>query len=205
MKVLIVYYTLYGHTLELAKAVRDGAATVDGVDAVLRRVKEFDEVVERTKHDQFIGKVRKAEEDAGIVDCSLEDLESADAIIFGTPTRYGNMCAQMKQLLDTTADLWMAGKLENKACGVFTSTSSTHGGQETTLLSMMIPLFHLGMIVVGVPYSTPGMIHAEARGGTPYGASTITGSRGELKPAPEDLEIGKALGRRVAEVATKLG
>jgi NAD(P)H dehydrogenase (quinone) len=125
-------------------------------------------------------------------------------VIFGSPTRYGNMTAQMKALIDSTAQLWLNGEMEGKPAGVFTSTASTHGGQETTLLTMMVPLLHLGMLIVGVPYSLPGMIHTEARGGTPYGATTIAGPRGELQPTPDDLAIAKALGRRVAEVTARV-
>jgi NAD(P)H dehydrogenase (quinone) len=128
----------------------------------------------------------------------------ADGVIFGSPTRYGNMAAQMKQLIDSTGSLWLKGEMEGKPAGVFTSTASTHGGQETTLLTMMVPLLHLGMIIVGVPYSAEGMIHTEARGGTPYGATTISGPQGELKPTPEDLVIARALGQRVAAVTQKL-
>ena len=137
---------------------------------------------------------------ASIPECTLDDLRAADGVIFGSPTRYGNMTAQMKALIDSTAQLWLNGEMEGKPAGVFTSTASTHGGQETTLLTMMVPLLHLGMLIVGVPYSLPGMIHTEARGGTPYGATTIAGPRGELQPTPDDLAIAKALGRRVAEV-----
>ncbi len=108
------------------------------------------------------------------------------------------------ELIDSTAELWLKGEMEGKPAGVFTSTASTHGGQETTLLSMMIPLLHLGMVIVGLPYSLPGMIHTEARGGTPYGATSIAGPRGELEPRPEDLQLAEALGRRVAETAVKL-
>ena len=125
-------------------------------------------------------------------------------MIFGSPTRYGNMTAQMKQLIDSTGTLWLKGEMEGKPAGVFTSTASTHGGQETTLVTMMIPLLHLGMLIVGVPYSLEGMIHTQARGGTPYGASMIAGPQGELQPTPEDLNIGRALGRRVAEVRQKV-
>ena len=114
------------------------------------------------------GRNRKA-----IPACTIDDLREADGLLMGSPTRYGNMTAQMKALIDSTASLWLAGAMEGKPAGVFTSTASTHGGQETTCLTMMIPLLHLGMIIVGVPYSTDGMIHTEARGGTPYGASTI--------------------------------
>ena len=110
----------------------------------------------------------------------------------------------MKALIDSTAQLWLNCEMEGKPAGVFTSTASTHGGQETTLLTMMVPMLHLGMLIVGVPYSLPGMIHTEARGGTPYGATTIAGPRGELQPTPEDLAIANALGSRVAEVTAKV-
>jgi NAD(P)H dehydrogenase (quinone) len=134
----------------------------------------------------------------------LDDLREADGVIFGSPTRYGNMTAQMKQLIDSTGTLWLKGEMEGKPAGVFTSTGSTHGGQETTLLTMMVPLLHLGMLIVGVPYSVEGMLHTQARGGTPYGASMIAGPQGELQPTPEDLNIARALGRRVAEVTQKV-
>jgi NAD(P)H dehydrogenase (quinone) len=114
------------------------------------------------------------------------------------------MAAQVKRLVDSTAALWVSGEMEGKPAGVFTSTASTHGGQETTCLTMMVPLLHLGMVIAGVPYSTAGMIHTDARGGTPYGASTIAGPKGELPPQPQDLEIARTLGRRVAELAKKL-
>jgi len=128
----------------------------------------------------------------------------ADGFVIGSPTRFGNMAAQVKSLIDGLGGLWGKGELEGKPAGVFTSTATTHGGQESTLISMMIPLIHLGMVIVGVPYSTPGMLHTEARGGTPYGATTIAGGAGELSPAPQDLEIAAVLGRRVAEITKKL-
>jgi NAD(P)H dehydrogenase (quinone) len=114
------------------------------------------------------------------------------------------MAAQMKQFIDSTVDIWLEGELEGKPAGIFVSTASTHGGQETTAFTMMAPLLHLGMIIVGVPYSVPGMIHTEGRGGTPYGASTIAGAKGELQPTPADLDIAKALGKRVAGVTHRL-
>ncbi len=202
VNVLIVYYSMYGHTFQMARAVQEGAQSVEGVDAVLRRVQEFDAVDKIIDENEFARQVREQQKDIPV--CTLDDLRRADGVIFGTPTRYGNMSAQMKQLIDSTAELWLKGEMEGKPAGVFTTTASTHGGQETTLLTMMVPLLHLGMIIVGVPYSTPGMIHTEARGGTPYGASTIAGAQGERQPAPEDLEIARALGRRVAEVTRKL-
>ena len=202
MKMLVVYYSMYGHVLQLARAVEQGAKSVAGAEVKLRRVAEFEEIIKKTADNEFMVKVRQQQADIPI--CTLDDLREADGIVFGSPTRYGNMTAQMKQLIDSTASLWLEGKLEGKPAGVFASTGSTHGGQETTLVTMMIPLIHLGMIIVGVPYSTEGMLHTEARGGTPYGATTIAGPRGELQPTPEDLAIAKVLGQRVATVTKKL-
>jgi len=193
---------MYGHVLQLAQAVAAGVKSVPGVEAVLRRVQEFPEVEqERSQHPHAL-EVWNRQQDIPV--CTLDDLQEADGIVFGTPTRYGNMTAQMKRLIDGTVKLWMEGAFEGKPAGVFTSTASTHGGQETTCFTMMAPLLHLGMIIVGVPYSTPGLLHYEGRGGTPYGASTVAGGRNELAPAPEDLAIAQALGRRVAEVTKKL-
>lgn len=202
MKVLIVYYSLYGHTYRLARAVEKGVASVAGVQAVFRRVEEFDSVLKATSDSQHAKQLR--EEQDKIPVCSLDDLRQADGVIFGSPTRYGNMTAQLKQLIDSTASLWLKGEMEGKPAAVFTSTASTHGGQETTLISMMIPLLHLGMLIVGLPYSLPGMIHTEGRGGTPYGATTIAGAKGELEPKPEDLQLAEALGKRVADIALKV-
>jgi NAD(P)H dehydrogenase (quinone) len=202
MKILVVYYSLYGHTIQLAQAVKEGAESVQGTEVLFRRVEEFEVVIKKTEKDAYLSQVREQQKDTPV--CTLEDLREADGVVFGSPTRYGNMTAQMKQLIDSTASLWLKGEMEGKPAGVFTSTASTHGGQETTLLTMMVPLLHLGMLIVGVPYSTEGMIHTEARGGTPYGASMIAGPQGELQPKPEDLAIARALGRRVAEITHKV-
>ena len=202
MKVLVVYYSLYGHVMQLAQAVAAGVKSVAGVEAVLRRVQEFPEVEQEMSQHPHALEVWNRQKDIPV--CTLDDLKAADGILFGSPTRYGNMIAQMKRLIDTTGTLWMEGAFEGKTAGVFTSTASTHGGQETTCFTMMAPLLHLGMIIVGLPYSTPGLLHYEARGGSPYGASTIAGGKNELQPAPEDLAIAQALGRRVAEVTKKL-
>ena len=199
MKILVVYYTVYGHVLTMARAVEEGAKSVAGSDVMLRRAREFPETVQNlNKEGGYAKQIYDSQE--SIPECTLDDLRAADGVIFGSPTRYGNMTAQMKALIDSTPQLWLNGEMEGKPAGVFTSTASTHGGQETTLLTMMVPLLHLGMLIVGVPYSLPGMIHTEARGGTPYGATTIAGPRGELQPTPDDLAIAKALGSRVAEV-----
>ncbi|HYG21410.1 MAG TPA: NAD(P)H:quinone oxidoreductase [Verrucomicrobiae bacterium] len=203
MKVLIVYHSAYGHTLQLARAVEEGVKSVAGIEAVFRRAPEFPHIEKELESGEgYSSKVWK--EQKSIPVCTVDDLRDADGLLIGSPTRYGNMTAQMKALIDGTASLWLSGAMEGKPAGVFTSTASTHGGQETTCITMMIPLIHLGMVIVGVPYSSPGMIHTEARGGTPYGATTIAGPKGELAPAPEDLTICRIQGKRVAELAKKI-
>lgn len=202
MNVLVVYYSMYGHVLKMANAAREGAQSVAGADVTFRRVSEFPDVEEQVRNGGHAKAVWEQQKDVPV--CSLDDLRNADGLIIGSPTRYGNMVAQMKKLIDSTGPLWLEGAMEGKPVGLLASTATTHGGQETTLLSMMIPLLHLGMIVVGVPYSTPGMLHTEGRGGTPYGATTVAGPKNDRPPAPEDLEIAKALGRRVAEITGKL-
>jgi NAD(P)H dehydrogenase (quinone) len=202
MKILIVYYSLLGHTFTLARAVEEGARSVSGAEVLLRRVEEFEVVLQKTANDPRVQRAREQQKEIPV--CTVQDLRDADAVLFGSPTRYGNMVAQMKQLIDSTGSLWVKGEMEGKPAGVFTSTASTHGGQETTLITMMIPLLHLGMLIVGVPYSSEGMIHTEARGGTPYGPSTIAGAEGELQPHDGDLALARVLGKRVAEIAMKL-
>jgi NAD(P)H dehydrogenase (quinone) len=203
MKVLIAYYSLYGHVRKLALAAAEGVASAPGAEVVLRRVQEFDDI-ER----QVIPKSNHAlevwEQHKDLPMCTLDDLRAADGLLFGTPTRFGNMCAQMNRLFDSAAPLWLEGALEGKPAGVMVSTATTHGGQETTPFTMMAPLLHLGLVIVGVPYSTPGMLHTEGRGGSPYAASTLAGSKNELLPTPEDLAIARALGKRLAEIAHKL-
>ncbi len=203
MNILVVYYSLYGHVRKLALAAAEGVAMVPGAEAVLRRVQEFDDierqVIPKSKHALEIWEQHK-----DVPVCTLDDLRAADGLLFGTPTRFGNMCAQMKRLFDAAAPLWLEGALEGKPAGVLVSTATTHGGQETTPFTMMAPLLHLGMLIVGVPYSTPGMLHTEGRGGSPYGASTLAGPKNELVPTPEDLAIARALGKRLTGIAQKL-
>jgi NAD(P)H dehydrogenase (quinone) len=202
MKILVVYYSLFGHVLQLARAVAEGARSVPGADVVLRRVEDLPFNQSKLQQSRHAQDALQLQQDIPVV--TLEDLKSADGILFGTPTRFGNMTAQMKALFDQLAELWLQGDLEGKPAGLFISTATTHGGQETTAFTMMAPLLHLGMLVVGVPYSTPGLLHTEGRGGTPYAATTVAGGRNELTPAPEDLEIARALGARVARLAAKL-
>ncbi len=203
MKVLVVFHSQYGHIQAMAQAVVEGAKEVSGVEVVLRRVREFPDYVQHIEAEKgYAYQVYQSQQSIPV--CTNDDLQAADGLLFGSPTRYGNMTAQMKALIDGTAQLWLNGTMEGKPAGLFTSTASTHGGQETTLLTMAVPLLHLGMIIVGVPYSVPGMIHTEGRGGTPYGATTITGPKGERQPTPEDLAIARALGKRVAETTVAL-
>ena len=193
---------MYGHVLKLARAAAAGAQTVAGAEVVLRRVQELDSNLSKLQGSKHAQDALAQQQDIRIA--TVDDLKEADGVIFGTPTRFGNMCAQMKQYIDGAGELWLSGALEGKPAGVMVSTATTHGGQETTCLTMMAPLLHLGFIIVGVPYSTPGMLHTEGRGGTPYGATTVAGGKNNLEPAPEDLSIAKVLGRRVADVAKKL-
>ena len=203
MKILIVYHSLYGHTLQLARAVEEGVKSVSGVEAVFRRAPEFPRTEKELETGEgYATKVWAEQKPVSV--CTVEDFRQADGLLMGSPTRFGNMTAQMKALIDSLASLWLSGAMEGKPAGVFTSTASTHGGQETTCVTMMIPLIHLGMLIVGVPYSTEGMIHTEARGGTPYGASSIAGPKGELTPTAEDLAICRVQGKRVAELAKKI-
>jgi NAD(P)H dehydrogenase (quinone) len=158
MKVLVVYHTVYGHVLQLARAVEEGVKSVSGIEAVFRRAPEFPHTEKELEGDDgHASKIWQAQKNTPA--CTLDDLREADGLLLGSPTRYGNMTAQMKALIDSTASLWLSGAMEGKPAGVFTSTASTHGGQETTCVTMMIPLLHLGMLIVGVPYSTEGMIH----------------------------------------------
>lgn len=201
MKILVVYYSMYGHVFRMAQAVAEGAAEA-GVEVMLRRTEEMDVVIRRAESDPYIKAAMDAQKDVPV--CTLDDLRSADGVLFGSPTRFGNMTAQMKMLFDGMGALWAKGEMEGKPAGAFTSTASTHGGQETTLLTMFAPIIHLGMIVVGIPYSTPGLAHTEAHGASPYGASTISGPSGQLLPTEDDLRFARVLGKRVAEVAKKL-
>jgi len=201
MKILIVYYSMYGHVHRMAQAVAEGVCEVTGAEAILRRVPETlsQEVLEK------MGAVDPQKSMAGVPVCSVEELAAADAIIFGTPTRFGNMCGQMRQFLDTTGQLWLKGALVGKAGSVFTSSATQHGGQESTLLSFHITLLHQGMIVVGLPYAFAGQMRIdEITGGSPYGASTIAGSQGERTPSENELAAARFQGKHVTEIAAKL-
>ncbi|SET15151.1 NAD(P)H dehydrogenase (quinone) [Natronincola peptidivorans] len=201
MKVLIVYYSLYGHIKTMAEAVMEGVKGVEGAEVILRRVPETlsDEVLEK------MGALEIQKSFSDIPICTLEDLQAADAIIFGTPTRFGNMCGQMRQFLDSTGGLWANGALIGKVGSVFTSTATQHGGQESTILSTHVTLLHHGMVIVGLPYSFQGQTTiSEISGGSPYGASTIAGAQGERMPSENELDGARFLGKHVATIASKL-
>jgi NAD(P)H dehydrogenase (quinone) len=197
-KVLVLYYSAYGHVETMARAVLDGARSVAGVEATLKRVPEL--VPEELARKSGM----KLDQEAPIAE--PEELAAYDAIVFGTPTRFGNMAAQMRNFLDRTGGLWAKGALIGKVGSVFCSTATQHGGQESTLLSFHTTLLHQGMIIVGVPYSCVEQTTlAEITGGSPYGASTIAGGDGKRTPSENELRIARFQGRHVAEIARKLG
>ncbi|PPK88888.1 NAD(P)H dehydrogenase (quinone) [Neolewinella xylanilytica] len=202
-KILITFYSTYGHTFQLAQSVREGAEQA-GAEVRLRRVAELPQAAEAMKNDENYQAAQKSM--AHLEEVTHDDLRWADGIAWGTPTRYGNMAAQVKQFIDTTSPLWSKGELEDKASGVFVSTATQHGGQEATILSFHIPLLHLGMILVGSPYGqNPTLFNvSEIHGGSPYGPSTIAGGDGSLQPKEGDLIMSKRLGERLTKVATQL-
>jgi NAD(P)H dehydrogenase (quinone) len=201
MKVLVPFYSLYGHIYKMAQAIAEGASQVKPAQVELRRVPETlpDDVIEK------MGAIDTQKAFAHIPVCTLDELGEADAIIFGTPTRFGNMCGQMRQFLDATGKLWLAGGLVGKVGSVFTSSGSQHGGQETTITSFHLTLFHHGMVVVGLPYTFEGqMLMDEITGGSPYGASTIASPTGKRQPSENELEAARFQGRHVAAISQKL-
>jgi len=201
MKVLIVYYSMYGHVHRMAEAVAEGAKMFKGADVSMYRVPE-------TLTEEVLGKMGALEAQKGLAHvpiCTVNELATADAIIFGTPTRFGNMCGQMRQFLDATGGLWAKGALVGKVGSVFTSSATQHGGQESTILTFLTYLLHQGMVVVGLPYSFAGQMRIdEITGGSPYGASTIAGGQGERMPSENELNAARFQGKHVAEIAAKL-
>ncbi len=196
-RVLVLYYSMYGHTETMAHAVAEGARSVAGVDVAVKRVPDL------VAHDVAQKAGAKLDQAAPIA--TVDALPSYDAIIFGTPTRFGNMCAQMRNFLDQTGSLWLKGKLIGKVGSVFTSTATQHGGQETTITSFHTTLLHHGMIIVGIPYSCQEIMNmGEITGGSPYGAGTLAGGDGRRQPSENELKIARFQGAHVAGVAEKL-
>jgi NAD(P)H dehydrogenase (quinone) len=201
MKVLIVFYSAHGHIYRMALAMAEGAKEVNGAKVELRKAQETlpADVLAKTGIDI----AQKAFAHVPVV--TLEDLEKADAIIIGTPTRFGNMCSQMRAFLDSTGAMWMKGTLVGKVGSVFTCSATQHGGQETTILSTHNTLLHHGMVIVGLPYTFSGqMTIDEITGCSPYGASTIAGGQGERMPSENELAGARYQGRHVAMIASKL-
>jgi NAD(P)H dehydrogenase (quinone) len=194
MEILIVYYSRTGHVAQLARAVARGVGEVAGVQARVRSVPPVAAVTQIAQPPV---------PDEGAPYATLDDLRECAGLIFGSPTRFGNMAAPLKHFLDSTVAEWASGSLVGKPAAFFTSTATMHGGQETTLLSMMMPLLHHGAVIVGIPY-TESALNATTSGGTPYGASHVAGVDGENTITDHERELARALGRRVATIATKL-
>jgi NAD(P)H dehydrogenase (quinone) len=202
MKVLIAHYSLLGHTNRLAEAVMHGAKEIEGAEVKLMRVPEI--LAEEEIKRRGAGDFRKSFEKIPI--CSPDDVASADAIILGAPTYLGNMCAQMQHFLNSLGKLWRDDVLVGKVGSAFTSSGSQHGGQEAALLSVHTTMLHLGMVVAGLPYTYKGQLRIdEITGGTPYGATTIAGPKGERMPSENELAAARFQGKHVASIAARLG
>jgi NAD(P)H dehydrogenase (quinone) len=196
-KVLVLYYSMYGHIETMAEAIAEGVRKVDGAEVSIKRVPEI------IPDDRARAMGVKLDQKAPIA--TTEELPGYDAIIFGTPTRFGNMSAQMRNFLDQTGKLWMDGSLIGKVASVFTSTATQHGGQETTITSFHSTLLHQGMVIVGVPYSCKGLMNmTEITGGSPYGSSTLAGADGKRMPSENELDIARFQGKHVAQIAKRL-
>jgi NAD(P)H dehydrogenase (quinone) len=196
-KVLVLYYSMYGHIETMANAVAEGARSVAGTEVTIKRVPELMSEEAARKAGAKLDQVAPI--------ATVDELPGYDAIIFGTPTRFGNMCAQMRNFLDQTGGLWLKGTLIGKVGSVFTSTATQHGGQETTITSFHSTLLHHGMILVGVPYSCQEIMNmSEITGGSPYGASTLAGGDGSRQPSENELKVARFQGTHVAQVAKKL-
>ncbi|KAF5051641.1 p-benzoquinone reductase [anaerobic digester metagenome] len=201
MKMLIVYHSTYGHIRAMAKAAAEAASAIPGVEVALRRVPETlsDEVLAK------MGALDEARAQADVPVATVEELGQADAVLFGTPTRFGNMTGQMRQFLDATGGLWANGTMVGKPGGVFTSSATQHGGQESTILSFHTYLLHQGMVVVGLPYAFQGQMRMdEITGGSPYGASTIAGGDGSRQPSQNDLDGVRYQAAHLAKIGLKL-
>jgi NAD(P)H dehydrogenase (quinone) len=194
INILVLYYSRYGAVKQMAQHIARGIESVAGVEARVRTVRAISPTTEATE---------PAVPSSGAPYATLDDLRECDGIAMGSPTRFGNMAAPMKYFLDTASSVWLSGDLVNKPAAVFSSTSSLHGGQETTLLSMMLPLMHLGCMVLGIPYTEPDL-NTTTTGGTPYGATHVAGITGKNAINEEEQRLCFALGKRLAEIALKL-
>lgn len=193
-EILVLYYSRHGNTAEMARLIAHGVEEVAGATANLRTVSPVSATCEAVENDIPASGPPYAE---------LDDLAQCDGLILGSPTHYGNMASSLKYFLDQTTPLWFSGALAGKPAGVFTSTSSLHGGQETTLISMMLPLFHHGMLISGLPYTEPELLKTKT-GGTPYGPSHVAGTDSNQPISADEKNLCRALGKRVATIAAKL-
>lgn len=199
-KLLITYYSSYGHMFEMAKAARNAAEEVEDYEVKLRKIPELDAAKKAMSGQDAYQVAQEAQSD--VEEVTLADLEWADGIVWGIPTRFGNMPAQIKQFIDTAGGLWAEGKLEDKATGIMSSSNTLHGGQESTILSSMLPMLHFGMVFVGSTYGqNPELSADNLHGGSPYGPSTVAGSDGSKVPLEADLNMAGRLAKRVARVA----
>ena len=200
MNVLIVYYSTYGNVYKMATLVAEGVKQIAGAEPVIRTVPELiPQSVIDSRPDMQAGKAMQ--KDVPLV--TLDDFRQAGAIAFGTPTRFGNVSAQLKNQVDQLTSLWLSGELEGKPAGIFVSTASLHGGQETTSLTLMAPLLHLGMILLGVPYSVQELFTTQG-GGSPYGPGHVAGGDNKREIDPQEAAICRAFGRRLAEIGLRL-
>jgi NAD(P)H dehydrogenase (quinone) len=201
MKVAVIFYSAYGHIYRMAKAMAEGVSEVEGAHVELKRVPEL---LDQSMLEK-LGIAQAQKEFLHLPVATVDDLEKADAIILGTPTRFGNMCAQMRAFLDSTGSLWIKGTLVGKVGSAFTCSATQHGGQETTILSTHNTMLHHGMIIVGLPYTFQGQMRIdEITGSSPYGASTIAGGQGERMPSANELAAARYQGRHVAGITAKL-
>lgn len=201
VKILVLYYSMYGNVYAMAKEVVSGIEQVENAQPILRKVSDLlpESVIKKNKDIQ---KAIELQKDVPVA--TLDDLRGCDGLVLGTPTRFGNMCSQMRNFLDKTGPLWLEGALIGKPAGIFTSSVSLHGGQESTCLASMLTLMHHGMIIVGIPSSTPELMKTSS-GGTPYGASHVVGMQENFKPLTEEEKaLCRFLGKRVATIALKL-
>ena len=188
-KILVLYYSRHGHVAEMARLISKGASQLPKCEVTLRTVPE-------------LGQAPDSIPEQGHLFCTKQDLRDCDGLALGSPTRFGNMAAPLKAFIDSTSDVWISGSMIDKPACVFTSTSSMHGGQESTLLSMMLPLLHHGMMIMGLPYSESGLMDTES-GGTPYGASLVSGPNNDKQITPIEKSLCLALGKRLAAISAK--
>lgn len=193
-KILVLYYSRYGSVKQMAQFIARGIESVAKVEAIIRTVPPVSPLTEATE---------PSIPDSGAPYVTLDELKNCDGLALGSPTRFGNMAAPMKYFLDTTSPLWLSGNLVNKPAAVFSSSTSLHGGQETTLISMMLPLLHLGFVILGIPY-TESDLNTTTSGGTPYGATHVTGTDGKKPISDEEQRLCFAMGKRLAEITLRL-